>query len=58
MCPPLNLSIQTRDEQRATHKRCSTFVMMERDQAAWAEKVDKKGKKLGSKPIAYGVLPS
>ena len=30
MCPPLNLSIQTKEEQRVTHKRCGLFVSKER----------------------------
>ena len=30
-CPPLNLSIQSRDEQRQTHRFCSGYVKRERD---------------------------
>ena len=29
-CPPLNLSIQTPDQQRATHQRCGKFTALER----------------------------
>ena len=30
MCPPLNLSIQTPEQQKQTHKRCATHVALER----------------------------
>jgi len=29
-CPPLNLSIQTKEQQRLTHRRCAPYVAIER----------------------------